>query len=442
MTRRSRQILIDNLYVSVLVLYALAGMMLAPYHGDEATTMYVARDWYTIFAQHDLSQILYNPNVKDQRLIDAQEFRVRMGASARYAIGFLTNMVGMSSSDLTDPWFWGADYNDNVAHGHVPRPSVLFVARLSSALLLALSIGAVFSIGKRLGGRPVAWIGTFIYALTPSILVNGRRAMYEGSTALFIALMLLLGLEIARRVRLKQSGRSLFMPWLIFGLICGLAIAGKNSMLLVALPIGLVLVLLSWRDLRRAIGYGIAAGVAAVLVFLFLNPSWWSQPLQMPAILLRLNADYFKAQEYFFGGWTNTQDRITALVTFPFAEPQYFEDAANWRAWIGDQIDAYERSGLAGIAWDRLGIVLYPLMAIGVVALLLGRRQEHLLFAGTLLGTLAAVFIGTPLPWQRYYLLLVALWSITVGMGLYLCWQVAVRRRLMTRPVVRALPAE
>src|SRR5258705_1623168 len=144
MTPRSRRTLIDSAFVGILMLYALAGMMLAPYHGDEATTMYVARDWYTIFEQHDLSQILYNPKLKDQRLIDAQEFRLRMGASARYAIGFLTNVAGMHSNDLTDPWFWGADYNDNAAHGHVAKPPVLFVARLSSALLLVLSIGVVF----------------------------------------------------------------------------------------------------------------------------------------------------------------------------------------------------------------------------------------------------------------------------------------------------------
>ncbi len=45
MTLQSRRKLLDCFFVGVLILYALAGMMLAPFHGDEATTMYVARDW-------------------------------------------------------------------------------------------------------------------------------------------------------------------------------------------------------------------------------------------------------------------------------------------------------------------------------------------------------------------------------------------------------------
>jgi 4-amino-4-deoxy-L-arabinose transferase-like glycosyltransferase len=419
---------IDCVYVGLLILYALAGMMAAPFHGDEATTMYVARDWYTIFQQHDLADILYNPKLTDQRLIDAQEFRIRMGASARYAIGFLTNAVGMNSNDLTDPWFWGADYNDNVAHGHVAKPPVLFVARLSSALMLILSIAVVFAVGKRLGGRSVAYVGTFVYALTPSLLLNGRRAMYEGSTALFITSMLLVGLVMSRAIRLKQPQRKVLILWLVFGVIAGVAVAGKTSMALIALPIGAVLVVLSWRNLPRTIGYSIASGVVALAAFLLLNPAWWSQPLQMPSIMAKLNLQTTQAQEQFYGAWTNVPDRLIALERYPFSEPQYFEDSANWRAWIGDEINAYESSGLMGFVWGRMGIVLYALMAIGIVALLLNRRAENLFFIGALLGIMLAVFVATPLPWQRYYLLLVAPWAVTIGMGVNLCWQFATHR--------------
>jgi 4-amino-4-deoxy-L-arabinose transferase-like glycosyltransferase len=433
MTLKSRRRLLDCFYVGLLVLYALAGMMLAPYHGDEATTMYVARDWYTLVVQHDLSQILYRPDLKEQRLIDAQEFRLRMGASARYLIGFLTNLTGMNASDLTDPWFWGADYADNVAHGHVARPPVLFVARLSSALLLALSIGVVFTLGRRLGGRGVAWIGTGIYALTPALLLNGRRAMYEGSTALFIALMLLIGLEIVRGLHLKKGWRGLLGRWLLFGAVCGVAVAGKNSMALVALPIGAVLALFGWRDLARTAVCGVAAVALAAALFLLLNPAWWSQPLQMPAIVSKLNADLFKAQAEFFGGWTNTTERVLALVRFPFALPQYYEDTAPWGEWIGDQISAYQRSLLDGVAWGQFGLPVYGLMALGMAALLGRPRAEMLFFGAVLVGILVAVYVATPLPWQRYYLLLVAVWSVTMAIGLRFAWQLilnVLRKRL------------
>jgi 4-amino-4-deoxy-L-arabinose transferase-like glycosyltransferase len=425
----SRRYLIDSLFVGLLILYALAGVLIAPVHGDEATTMYVARDWYTIFVNHDLSNILYRTDLTNQTLIDAQEYRLRMGASARYAIGFLTNMTGMSASDLTDPWFWGADYNDNVAHGHIAKPPVLFVARLASAFLLVIGIAGVFQIGLRLGGqrygRILGAIAAFIYTMTPTVLLNGRRAMYEGSTTLFIVLMILAGLEIVRHARLNDP-RGQLKRWLLFGLIAGVAVAGKTSMLLVAAPIGAFAAAIDWWQNRKflvhMILYNAAGAVVALVAFLALNPAWWSQPLKMPAIVARLNLDTTGAQVGYYGGWAGLADRVLALATEPFQNAQYFEASAEWQQWIGAQIRLYQRSGLYGIAWGGFGIILYPLMLLGMAALaiyaVVRRDGQKLFILASLFGVMAAVFVATPLPWQRYYLPLVALWTLTIAFGL------------------------
>jgi hypothetical protein len=194
-----------------------------------------------------------------------------------------------------------------------------------------------------------------------------------------------------------------------------------------------MLALFGWRDLARTAVCGAAAVVLAAVCFLLLNPAWWSQPLQMPAIVSKLNADLFKAQAEFFGGWTDTTDRVLALVRFPFAPPQYYEDTAPWGEWIGDQISAYRRSLLNGVAWGQFSLPLYGLMALGVAALLFRPRAEMLFFGMVLVGILVAVYVATPLPWQRYYLLLVAVWSITIAIGLKFAWQLIVsvlRKRL------------
>ncbi|MEP7287361.1 MAG: phospholipid carrier-dependent glycosyltransferase [Chloroflexota bacterium] len=436
MTPASRQKLIDSLYVGLLVLYVLAGMMLTPFHGDEATIIYMSKDWYLLTVQHDLPQVLYREGITDPRLSNDQEFRLENGVISKYAIGVAWTLAGLTIHDITDPWFWGADYNDNQAHGHIPTPAMRFAARLSSTLMLALSVAIVFAISKQLGGRSTAWIGAFVYATLPALLLNSRRAMFEGATALAITLILLAGVGIARRLQRGDGARSLWIGWLWFGAASGFCIGAKHSLLLVIAAIGVMLLILSWRNLLRTVGYAFVAGLLALTIFMAINPAWWSQPLRMPAYVAGLRAGILKVQVDIFGGWTNNGDRITALVRYPFGEAQYFEDKADWAAWIGTQIAAYSQSPWGGIVWDRFGIVVYPLLAVGVIALLWVRKPPQILFLGTLILTVGQVFVLTPLPWQRYYLLLAAPWSVTLGIGVTACWRFAVNyRRKALRPV-------
>src|SRR5262245_14962125 len=128
---------IDLAFLSVLALYIFAGMMLAPFHGDEATIIYLAKDWYRITSLRDLPSVLYRPKIDDQRQADEQEFRLQNGVTSKYAIGLMSSLLGQPLDAMNDPWFWGADYNDNLAHGHLPRPIVLLAARFSSTAMLA-----------------------------------------------------------------------------------------------------------------------------------------------------------------------------------------------------------------------------------------------------------------------------------------------------------------
>ena len=79
MSSDSRLMFRDLLYVSLLVLYIFAGMVLAPFHGDEATIIYLSKDWYRIVIQHDLSTVFYRSKIDDPRLADEQEFRLQNG---------------------------------------------------------------------------------------------------------------------------------------------------------------------------------------------------------------------------------------------------------------------------------------------------------------------------------------------------------------------------
>src|SRR5215468_4131541 len=119
-THRTRLKFFDLLFLNALVLYVFAGMMLAPFHGDEATTIYQSKDWYRITSLRDLPTVFYRPQIDDPRQADEQGFRLENGVVSKYAIGLMSSLLGQPITAMNDPWFWGADYSDNLAHGHLP----------------------------------------------------------------------------------------------------------------------------------------------------------------------------------------------------------------------------------------------------------------------------------------------------------------------------------
>jgi hypothetical protein len=175
MRPRSRRNLIDSLYISVLILYLVAGMRLTPFHGDESTTITKSRDWFALVQRGDLTAVVFrDPQQIDPGALAAQELRLLNGVISEYGIGLAASLVGLRETDINEQWDWGADWNYNHNYGHVPGELLLFVARLSSTWMTALSIAIVFVI-LRLLDRRAAWFGIFVYATMPALLLNGRR---------------------------------------------------------------------------------------------------------------------------------------------------------------------------------------------------------------------------------------------------------------------------
>ena len=71
------------------------------------------------------------------------------------------------------------------------------MARLPSALFIALSIVVMFALGGRFGGRLGAYFVSGLYTLNPVILLNGRRALQEGSMLFFGTLAILIAALIS-----------------------------------------------------------------------------------------------------------------------------------------------------------------------------------------------------------------------------------------------------
>jgi 4-amino-4-deoxy-L-arabinose transferase-like glycosyltransferase len=412
MSSRSFGKITSALFVGALLLYMLAGVNLAPFHGDESTIIDMGRDWYRLVVDHDLASILYKPNVIEKAR-DDQNLRLLNGVLSKYGIGIATSIAGIPAKDLVTGWNWGQDWYTNQYYNHIAVNPLLFIARMSSILMAMLSVAFAFRIGLMLDGPRGAFLAAFIYATLPAVLLNGRRAMFEGAFLLATALLIFAALRLAQHLRHDTRWRS----WLFFGFALGLTPVAKHTALLPAIPIFVALLWLGRKHWLRTIQHMIVSLLVAGAVFLALNPAWWSQPLQMPDVVLKLRQEILNGQTIPSNLYHSTSDRVSALVNFTLGGPQYFEEQFNgpqgWQDWLRDQINAYSTSGVVGIDWSRLGIVAWVLIALGIAAMFRSAFLNHvdrarsavaLTVLAIVLFSVVAIFLITPFAWQRYYL--------------------------------------
>jgi hypothetical protein len=407
----------DYLYVGLLALYLLAGCALVPLHGDEPTVIYTSWDFDAI-RRGDWAHLVYQdpPPADDPQAATRQDLRLLNGVINRYWVGLLWNTAGMTTRDLNDQWLWGADLAFNRANNHLPSDQLLFLSRFGSGLLAVLSVAVIFVIGKRTGGRRTAWLASLIYTLTPALLLNSRRAMMESGFLLCSALLLYAGLWFVEKPNIRRL--------VLLGIAAGLAFASKHTGLLTVAAVfgGIGLFSLIRAGLSGTIIAATKLGGAFILmlaVFFVLNPVWWSDPLPMPGRILSARAALLKGQTEAFGGYTDTGERAAGLIREMFAAPpQYYEVKEGWSVWLADAIKTYEGNLLSGVSNLAFSTLIGALFLVGCWRAL---RHWHeptsfvlLVFAVL---SIAAIFVATPVNWQRYYLPLVAPVALLAGMG-------------------------
>ncbi|MBZ0278947.1 MAG: glycosyltransferase family 39 protein [Anaerolineae bacterium] len=391
----------------ILIVYILAGTTTAPFHGDESTQIYMSRDYAYQFIQHDLSKIAYSPNPASPT---EQHLRLLNGTVSKYLIGLAWHLAGYTLDDVNDQWDWGADWNYNQANGHAPSADLLLVTRWSSALLLAAGVVVIFALGDQLGGKPAAYLASLYYALNPALLLNGRRAMMEGSFTLFSLLTVLAGIWFIEKMTWKRA--------LLLGGIGGLALASKHTALFTVVAIWggcgvyalIPLLSKSVSGLSPRLIPLLFAGLVAGGVFLALNPAWWDNPVERPGDVLALRSDLLQIQVDVFGGYSGVGDKIAGFWRQGLiALPQYYE-VAGGDGYIGDQITVYESSPWHGVSvgGSAVGAALFlAIIGAGLWTLLrapLDKRPRYWLVGGWALAMIVTTLLLTPLEWQRYYL--------------------------------------
>jgi len=404
--------------ISVMWLIALAsmifgGMAITPFHPDEATQIAMSRDYADLFLTGNLDAVRYQPTPVDAA---AQELRLINGVVNKLLIGLAWHLGGFTVADLNAQWDWGASYEYNVTNGHMPSPELLQTARLPSTLLFVAGLLPMFALGGLVGGRTGALTATLLYALHPALLVNGRRAMMEGSLIFFMLLTVCAAVWLARR-------RS-WLSVLALGGAAGLVLASKHTAVfgVGAVFIGALLALLwGMRGKPAAAVIGIVgritiAGVLAVTIFYALNPAWWGDPLGRASEVMMVRSRLLTEQTETFGGYANFGEQWAGFARQSLIpEAQYYE-VEGWDAAIGRAIVTYEATvfdgvrdlpagGLEGVFFD----LLLPIVVLaGAGWLLVGKSDATVkgVIGGWMAITALTTLLLTPLEWQRYYLLM------------------------------------
>lgn len=429
--------LFPYLWLVLLIGYVLAGVEVVPFHGDESTQIYMSRDYAYQFIERDYEKLMYSDTPVSPT---EQQLRLLNGTVNKYLIGLAWHSSGYTVNDINEQWDWGADWQYNQQNGHAPSADLLQVARWPSALLLAGSVVVMFALGRALGGRWTPYLASLYYALNPALLLNGRRAMMEGSFMFFSLLTVLAGIWLLRQPSLRRT--------ILLGLVSGAALASKHTALftVAAVFVGILLYLI-YQGLRSQddssevdyvlLPYLVVAAVVMGGTFFALNPAWWNGPLERAETVLSLREDLLAGQSAVFGGYAGLSDQIGGFLRQSLLVlPQYYE-VEGWANVIGGSINRYEASIWRGVSVGGNavgGLLLCGMMAGGVWILLkpvisrVLRRQEVAAvhdWKGTawliglwVLTMIMTTLLLTPLEWQRYYLPVYPAIGLIAALGL------------------------
>jgi 4-amino-4-deoxy-L-arabinose transferase-like glycosyltransferase len=419
--------------------FIVAGVPLVSFHGDETIYMNAARDFDLVFLQGKPNELW----VDEIWATSASYQRVITGTVTRYAIGFFLHLAGYPSHQWAENgnYFFGRLYDDNITMGMVPPQAMIIAARLPSALFLGLSAAALFGIAYLVGGRVLAYPTSLLYVLNPVVLLNGRRAMQEGALLGFGVLVILVAAVISLR---REQGKPVRLWWAGLVGVSALALASKQTgFAYVAAAFGWVAIAEAARFKPRAlVSTGlrlIGCGSAVIVLYYALSPGLWhANPVQRFRDMYALLQDAMRVQISFTPNAPATFGyRIENILSQPFIAPvQHFEAYGFQESPLFmQQVVRYMASPLSGLQYGNiLGTALMTLalqgLAVNAFPVARGYRSRALaLGLYVWLGVALAVALTNPLPWQRYYLILIPpLTMFSVIGGLWIARSVAAQR--------------
>lgn len=433
----------DAFWLTLLAVYLFAGVRDVPLHGDESTVIWMSHDYFYLFEQGDLDRLRYNDPPQNAT---EQHLRLLNPMLTRFVYGFALALNGYDIDDINEQWTWGAGWAYNVQNNAIPSDDILLTARFVSTAFTVGGMIVLFFIACNLGGAPVGYLATLYYALNPAILLNGRRAMMEGSAMFFTLLVVLAAIWL-----LKHRN---WLSVVVLGVATGAAVASKHPAVFTVIPVfavcGGFAVYYSLRDDHDeadedefsppTIGPSdpytlltliIVAALLSLVVFFALNPVWWDSPLDRFTDVLDARTDLLDTQIGLFGGYADFGDQLAGFLRQVFAVPPQYYEAPQWGEFIAAPIHLYAQTPWTGISFGAFdGLLLVFLLLTGVWNLFADysiRRDVRWVIGVWALVVMLAALLLTPLEWQRYYIGAMPPLGVIAALGLWRWVEVGLR---------------
>ena len=142
------------------------------------------------------------------------------------------------------------------------QSDALLAGRMFSVFTGLFALVGVFCLIYYLFGKRTAFIGSFLYVITPYFLFYDRMALVDSGVNGFFIWIILLSLILVDTVRLDIA--------LILGLLSGVGLLAKSSVRLFLL-LGYGAVILTFKSSRKIMNFSILFGVSVVLALIIYN---------------------------------------------------------------------------------------------------------------------------------------------------------------------------
>jgi 4-amino-4-deoxy-L-arabinose transferase-like glycosyltransferase len=408
---RAAVYLLAGLPAVLYLFFLLATLRSVPFHPDEATYIYMSRDWGRIFTHGPLSICWTGAGDSDP----LQTERERDCPLTRYAIAAGGRPAVVSN------WDWSASWYQNLARGAVPSDYMLFLARIPQALFLFFTVLLMARIGWGLGGGMGAITAAVLFGLNSQILLHGRRAMSEA--ALLFGMVLVIAVLMEQKREWSRGIRMIGLP-LLAGAALALAALAKYSGLLIA-PVALagMFVYTGESAPMKIFLRGIARCGVLILgflaVFFVSNPVFWCDPAgTLSAVVAersRLMADQVQALRS--AAPMAVLDSIPIRLLAPFYEwfvaPPAVWEIPNYAANTSAAELAYFAQPLHSLTMGGVGSGLAAVLGLFGLGWAAAKGMRKSIDPGQLIAVFwfltvfLGILIGVPILWQRYYLPLI-----------------------------------
>jgi 4-amino-4-deoxy-L-arabinose transferase-like glycosyltransferase len=336
--------------------------------------------------------------------------------------------------DLDTNRVWDFNYDEewNTRAGAMPELGDLNAGRRTNAVIGAFVVLCVYALASRLMNRVGGIAAGLFLSVHPLHLRLSSQALSDELLALLIALSFLTAYRFATRPSIGWG--------LALGALLGLGGAAKLSPLLLSLPLAafgaawLVWALL--RNGRSGIRWNRARfgwmllfqPAIAFLVFVAANPFLWSNPL-------RLTWELFDFRRTEMDGQSTAWP--IAHVDGPLSALMRIGRRLNTDYSSSIRIEKYiEQTASVSVRHVSIDVVL---MAAGLIALLAIVIRRGLWSAPSLTAYLmasqaATVVVGMGVDFYRYFLPVLIVGSVCLGVGAGAAWQMIRPRLLGLRP--------